>query len=48
MLDTFMVEHLFKIESDGLVSFLQVALVGVEHNCFVRVVGPHQLHGKPE
>ena len=43
-----MEEHLFKIKSDGLVCFLQVALVRVEHNCLFRVVSPHQLHSQPE
>merc|ERR1719458_2074287 len=38
---------LFKIKSNGLVCFLQVALVRVEHNCLFRVVCPHQLHCQP-
>merc|ERR1740123_2701067 len=38
---------LFKIKSDGLVCLLQVALVRVEHNGFVCVVCPHQLHCQP-
>ena len=41
------VADLFKIQGDGLVSLLEVALVGVEHNCPLRVVGHHHLHGQP-
>ena len=41
------VADLFKIQGDGLVSLLEVALVGVEHNRPLRVVGPHHLHGQP-
>ena len=41
------VADLFKIQGDGLVSLLEVALVGVEHNRPLGVVGPHHLHGQP-
>ena len=41
------VADLFKIQGDGLVSLLEVTLVGVEHNCPLGVVGPHHLHGQP-
>ena len=40
--------HLLEIEGDGLVSLLQVALVGVEHYCLLCVVCPHQLHCQPK
>ena len=41
------VADLFKIQGDGLVSLLEVALVSVEHNRPLCVVRPHHLHGQP-
>ena len=41
------VADLFKIQGDGLVSLLEVALVSVEHNRPLSVVRPHHLHGQP-